>query len=157
MDRNVAPLLVCACVYSLLQDTWAQYVSPSVLSTLCAAAGGGCVQAENRTKKTRHIKGVLLVEYDYQPLSCESASPPSTPASLTGMGRDSTKENDFLNTSWPQTDLSLLMSSFCFLILLNGSFFLLNFIEVSLKLVQLLNALDSPHQTAHFLVSSHWF
>lgn len=104
---------LCLCVYTVLQDTPAQYVSPSVLSALCTAAGGGCVQAESPTETTTtHIKGVPLEEYDYQPLSYESTSPPSVTASLTGMGRKRRKKDDFLNTSWPQTDLSLLMFFF---------------------------------------------
>lgn len=94
---------VCVC---LLQDTPPQYVSPSALlkqAARCTAAWGGCVQAESPTETTTtHIKGVPLVEHDYQPLSYESMSPPSTKASLTGMGREGRQEDDLLNTSWPQ-------------------------------------------------------
>lgn len=76
----------------ILQDTPPQYVSPSVLLKLAAqstAVGGGCVQAESPTETTTtHIKGVPLVEHDYQPLSYESKSPPSIQASLTGRARE---------------------------------------------------------------------
>lgn len=39
------------------------------------------------------------MEHDYQPLSYESMSPPSTQASLTGMGREGRREDDLLKTS----------------------------------------------------------
>ena len=51
----------------------------------------GCVQAEcSRETTTTHIKGVPVVEHDYQPLSFESTSPPFASASFTDMRREET-------------------------------------------------------------------
>lgn len=185
LDRNVAQVSVmkyfsfwtrpglyilwslCLCVYTVLQDTPAQYVSPSVLSALCTAAGGGCVQAESPTETTTtHIKGVPLQEYDYQPLSYEPTSPPSVTASLTGMGRKRRKKRWFskykLTTNWSLTHLF-------FPILLNISLFLFNSIYLKLYTIDaqasplrhshqnhssqsLINPSDPPHH-----ITASWF
>lgn len=50
----------------------------------------GCVQAECSRETTTHIKGVPVVEHDYQPLSFESTSPPFASASFIGMRREET-------------------------------------------------------------------
>lgn len=82
----------------------ALFVSPWTAGCPVHSCWRGWVQAESlRGKKTIHIKGVPLVEHDYQPLSPESTSPPSTP-SITHIGWE--VRGDLLNTSWPQTDIT---------------------------------------------------
>lgn len=77
---------------------------PGQLAAQCTAAGGDeSRQRASEDKNTIHIKGVPLVEHDYQPLSPESTSPPSTP-SITHIGWE--VRGDLLNTSWPQTDIT---------------------------------------------------
>lgn len=86
---SISCVYVCVSVSTVLQDTPPQFVSPSVLlAAQCTAAGGGCVQAESPKETTTHIKGVPLVEHDYQPLSYESrVLPPPKHHSLARGGK----------------------------------------------------------------------